>query len=89
MASGSGNLASEFKDLQIFERHQMASRRISSWRVFLENMISGISDPIFTKFTTQLLWDVTGSDTCVLIFVGKSYFVETLAEIKSDMVVSI
>ena len=36
-----------------------------------------------TKITIQVLWDVTGSDTSVVIFVGKKYLSETLAAMKS------
>ena len=31
-----------------------------------------------TKISAQLLWDVSGSDTCVVIFVWESFFPETI-----------
>ena len=41
-----------------------------------------------TKITTHLLWGVTGSFTCVVIFVEKSYFLEILAAMKLVVVVT-
>ena len=38
-----------------------------------------------TKLTTQLLLDVTASDTCVVILAGKSYFPEMLAAMSSHL----
>ena len=35
-----------------------------------------------TKITTHLLWDVTGSFTCVVIFVARSYFSEILVRMR-------
>ena len=55
----------------------------SSRRVFLRNTTSGISDPICSEITTHLLWDVTGSFTCVVIFLAKSYFSEILVRMRS------
>ena len=61
------------------------SARLESHRgeYFWEIRFRGSSIRFAARITTHLLWDVTGSCTCVLIFVDKLHFPEILVRIKS------
>ena len=51
---------------------------------FQETRFRGYPIRYATTITTHLLWDVTGSFTCVAVFVEKSCLWETLAAMKLD-----
>ena len=68
------------RPLPMIDSSVESHRREHFWRI----RFRGFPIQFSTKITTHLLWDVTESCTCAVIFIKKSYFQEIFAKMKSD-----
>ena len=84
-----GLLPGWFRSFRFFEPRADTGTCSAEWPFFPQDLIaasiSGKHDlgDLRSDLQRKLFWDVTGSDTCVVIFVGNSYFPDILAAMRS------
>jgi hypothetical protein len=78
-----GPLSSELVHDESHDRNPVVTLEgVNRGEYFSEIRFRGSPIRFARKITTQLLWDVTGSFTCVVTFVERSYFSEILVRMR-------